>query len=111
MQFTFNEEKHELTVEDNGAIRRFILYDNLWEITYLILKAIDQLDNGVTVEVADWAKPDSQIDIPTDKLDTGTDPGQVVTINDNGVIDGGLNTVLADGDTVIFHGGTASGDV
>lgn len=102
MQITFNEEKHELTVKyDDGVVKRFVLYDNLWEITYLILKMIDQLDDG-KVQI-DW---DKQEPVPTEKL-----PENVVIKNEQGVIEGGLDSVVAEGDTIILHGGTASGDV
>ena len=105
MQFTFDEIKHELTVEEDGKIRKFILYDNLWEITYLILKAIDKLDNGDGI-VVDWARPGSEDKIPNEKLDLGTGPNQIVQLNERGKIPGGLSTLLEDGDKLIIQGGT-----
>ena len=112
MNFTFNEEKHELTVEEDGVKRRFILYDNLWDIIYLILKAIDELDDGgtVEVEVENWAKPNSTEKIPVEKLDVGTGAGQILALNENGKVPDGVVTpeeVFQDGDILVINGGGA----
>ena len=98
MQITFDEVKHELTVkEDDGKVRRLILYDNLWEVTYLILKAIDQLDDS-NVQI-DW---ETQDPVPADKL-----PENTVLLNEDGKIPDGLNAVLSDEDIIILKGGGA----
>lgn len=98
MQITFNEERHELTIkEDDGRVRRLVLYDNLWEVTYLILKAIDQLDDGDVV--IDWELQDT---VPAEKL-----PENTVLRDENGKIPDGLDAVLSDGDKIILQGGSA----
>ena len=111
MKFTFDEEKHELTVEEDGTKRRFVLYDNMWDIIYHILKAIDLLDNDSgSVEVESWAKIDSTEKIPVDKLDVGTGAGQILALNEEGKIPDGVVTpeeVFQDGDILIINGGGA----
>lgn len=105
MNFTFNEQKHELSVEEDGQLKRFILRDDMWEVIYLILKAIDKLDDGGSI-VVDWARPDSTTKIPSEKLDTGVGPNQIVQLNDEGKIPGGLATLLSEDDRIILRGGT-----
>lgn len=94
MNFTYDEIKHQLTIEDEGEVRRYILRDNMGEIFRSILKAIDDLDSG-------WTSPDSPEKIPEDKL-----PDTVIQIDENtGVIEGGLDAVLTDNDVIHIYGG------